>query len=90
MVYYLTQVRGVPNPLADVPAERPAAHKWPSIGRVHDTICALWRKREFAALVRYPFYALNRLYFYRKGQRDGMRLYRQPPPSSHVGSRTGA
>jgi len=42
---------------------------------------ALWQKRALSAMCRYPFYLFNRIYFYKKGQRDGQRLYNLPNPA---------
>jgi len=44
------------------------------IRRSSETIRELWQKREFMALCRYPVFALNRVYWYKKGQQDGIRL----------------
>jgi len=75
MGQYLTRVHGVPDPLAEVPTQPGSSGHRHTLKRISDTLCILWQKREFATLCRYPFYALNRLYFYKKGQWDGARLY---------------
>ena len=75
MGQYLTRVHGVPDPLAEAPTQPGSSGHQHKLKRIRDTMRVLWQKREFAALCRYPFYALNRMYYYKKGQRDGARLY---------------
>lgn len=78
MGQYLALRHGVPNPqAASSPLQSSLAAM---IGRSRETICELWQKREFVALCRYPVFALNRVYWYKKGQRDGERLYYQAAP----------
>lgn len=75
MGQYLTRVHGVPDPLGGVPTQQGSSKHRHMLKRFSDTMRALWQKRDFAALCRYPLYALNRMYYYKKGQRDGARLY---------------
>jgi len=73
MGQYLALRHGVPDPqAASSPSQSSLAAM---IGRSRETMRELWQKREFVALCRYPLYAMSRRYFYRKGQRDGARLY---------------
>lgn len=75
--------RGLADPWA-VPAvgHGPLARvKWHVVKRLLVEAWWLWRHRYFAALLYYPLYEGNRIYFYRKGKRDGRLRY---PPMPHV------
>jgi rhamnosyltransferase len=73
MGQYLALRHKVPDPqAASSPSQSSLAAM---IGRSHKTIRELWQKREFVALCRYPLFALNRIYWYKKGHRDGEQLY---------------
>jgi glycosyltransferase involved in cell wall biosynthesis len=72
MVPYLARRYGAPGPSAEPLTPQPHVAL---LRRIGATMLGLWKKREFVALCCYPLYALSRRYFYRKGQRDGARLY---------------
>lgn len=87
---YLAQ-RGIADPWA-VPSitQGPLSRfKWHVVKRCLSEARWLFRHRYFAALLYYPLYEANRMYFYIKGKRDGRVRYPLPPPSlSNVHSTT--
>lgn len=76
MGQYLTLRYGVPDPQAE--ASPVQSSLGATLGRGCETFRELWQKHEFVALCWYPVFALNRLYWYKKGQQDGKRVYALP------------
>ncbi|NOT56677.1 MAG: glycosyltransferase family 2 protein [Deltaproteobacteria bacterium] len=73
---YLAQ-RGIANPWVapSTAQEQPSRFKWHVLTRWISELRWLCRRRYFAALLYYPLYETNRIYFYTKGKRDGRRRY---------------
>lgn len=83
---YLAQ-RGVADPWAlPSSAQAPLSRfKWHVVKRCISELRWLFRRRYFAALMYYPLYEANRIYFYIKGKRDGrLRYPLSPPPLNNV------
>lgn len=77
MVSYLERLYGAPDPWAES-AEKPRSLlKWHRLRRMGTNMLMFLKKKEFAAFCRYPLYGLNRLYFSRKGRKEGTRLYQR-------------
>jgi glycosyltransferase involved in cell wall biosynthesis len=57
--------------------------KWHVVKRCMSELRWLFRRRYFAALLYYPLYEANRMYFYIKGKRDGRSRYPLSPPPLH-------
>ena len=81
MVQYLAQVHSAPDPWANKTPQVKSIMKRNAFKRIELDMQALWQKRALRAMCRYPFYLFNRIYFYKKGQRDGQRLYSLPNPA---------
>ncbi|MBI3796941.1 MAG: glycosyltransferase family 2 protein [Deltaproteobacteria bacterium] len=73
-VSYLERVYGIPY-LAEESEEQKSTLKWHVLKKMGGVAHGLVRQRAFAALCLYPFYELNRIYFYKKGKKTGARLY---------------
>jgi glycosyltransferase involved in cell wall biosynthesis len=83
---YLAQ-RGIADPWAVLSATQgpPSRFKWHVVKRCMAEVRWLFRRRYFAALLYYPLYETNRMYFYIKGKRDGrLRYPLSPPPLNNV------
>ena len=76
---YLTHVHAVADPWATVPPVRTLVPKWQAFRRMRDDVGNLWRQREIGALCWYPVYLMNRIYFFKKGQREREQEYRRVP-----------
>lgn len=72
-VAYLERVHGIPSLWEE--EEKKSSLKWHVLKRLGRQARTLVQQRNFAALCLYPFYELNRIYFYKKGKRAGARLY---------------
>jgi len=82
MVQYLALVHGAPDPWASKTSQVKSVIKGDVFKRVGLDMQTLWQKRALRAMCRYPFYLLNRIYFYRKGQREGQRRYSSLGPGA--------
>jgi glycosyltransferase involved in cell wall biosynthesis len=74
LILYLDQVHGVENPWA-TEDRYSTRFKWHVVRRIREDLHLLWRRGDFRALLRYPLYEATRVYFYKKGKRDGLRRY---------------
>jgi glycosyltransferase involved in cell wall biosynthesis len=81
---YLVQHHGLPDPWADSDEEPELPFKWRVFKKIGAEMRALWQKKAFSALFLYPLYGLNRVYFYKKGKKVGVRLYRRTASLSRL------